>query len=268
MSMHRLMSTHTLDYIYRSCEKAGAAIMSLYEEPHAWDEYLKPDHSPVTAADFASHKILHRDLSKLSPDILIVSEEEIPVYQSETKLFWLVDPLDGTREFIARNDEFCITIALIQEGVPVIGIIYKPVDCYAIGAIKGKGLYHWIDTKLKKFSYEPQGHQELQGIVSRSHINASTMAMIDQLGIKKVEKQGSAIKFIRMLDGTPWAYPKVGKTMEWDIAAGHLILNEIGGELLSLPDGSPMSYGKKNWKNGHFLALTSKSDGVLIQDPE
>ncbi len=235
--------------------RAGAAIMEIYGRDFAVES--KADASPVTEADKAAEEIIVTALRELTPDIPVVAEEEVSAgHQPEVGAgpFWLVDPLDGTREFISRNGDFTVNIALIRGGAPVLGTVYVPAkeETYtaagpgAVSRRRGKGTAEAISARA------PAG-DGLVAMVSRSHASPETDDYLTEFNIKERVDAGSSLKFCRLAEGAADIYPRLGRTMEWDTAAGHAVLACAGGSVSRL-DGSPLQYGKNGFENPHFIA--------------
>jgi 3'(2'), 5'-bisphosphate nucleotidase len=238
--------------------EAGAAIMSYYG-CESYDTILKTDKTPVTAADLKANNIITQQLLDLYPDIPVISEEaELPPYtQREKYLYlWLLDPLDGTKEFINRTDEFSINLALICRDCPVAGFIYIPVSKKFYYAIKGQGAYEVInDIKVNlqssTFSLSQKG---LRVVISRNSMDVQTYKYIDALDHPILIKLGSALKFISIAKGKSDYYPRMINIMEWDTAAGQIIIEEAGGALLDAETGVPLKYNKPSMINPFFIA--------------
>ena len=223
---------------------------------------LKADNSPVTLADYTSDSIISKGLKSLYPEIDIVSEETIAGKNINANKFWLLDPIDGTKEFIAGNGEYCISLALIESGYPIQGYIYAPYsdECWIAhknkGAIKLQGKTELDISGIKQDSSNP-----LLLLRSRSHNTDEEESWYRKVskGYKiNIRQQGSAIKFCRIAEGSADLYIKMGSIYGWDIAAGDLILSECGGGLFSYPDGSSILYGSEVKKMPHFLACSNR----------
>jgi 3'(2'), 5'-bisphosphate nucleotidase len=235
-------------------QEAGRATMGFYGQCTASE---KADGSPVTAADQAAEDIILPALRALTPDIPVVSEEEsakglTPEVTGES--FWLVDPLDGTKEFLNGNGEFTVNIALIERRVPVLGVVVVPArnETYA-GA--GPGTATLTDASgtraIKVRTPPPEG---LTVVGSRSHGDAAAMeAFLHGLTVSAFRAAGSSLKLCLIAQGEADLYPRLGTTMEWDIAAGHAVLASAGGTVLTT-DGAPLLYGKPAYRNPHFAA--------------
>ena len=232
--------------------KAGEKILEIYSRK--FKVFRKKDMSPVTIADLQSEKIIIKGLKKIFNKPTIISEETNYKNKSKSKLnsFWLVDPLDGTKEFIKRNGEFTVNIAFIKNKRPVFGIIYAPIlkKTY-VGTIKNT--YKIINQKdFKKIVPKKKSNKTM--IISRSHSSKNESEKLKKkYNIKKVLFLGSSLKFCYIAEGIAQIYPRNGTTYEWDTAAGHAIINGVGGKVESFK-GKEMSYGKKNFKNNSFVA--------------
>jgi 3'(2'), 5'-bisphosphate nucleotidase len=236
-------------------EEAGKATLRFYGQTGS---ATKADGSPVTAADQAAEDVILPALRALTPDIPVVSEEEASKGLSPEftgKRFWLVDPLDGTKEFISGNGEFTVNIALIDHGVPVLGVVVVPAmgDTYA-GAAPGSAVLE-DKTGERSISVRAIPEEGLTVVGSRSHGDADAMEKF--LGGRKVASfraAGSSLKLCLIARGDADLYPRLGTTMEWDIAAGHAVLRAAGGRVETV-DGAPFVYGKQGYKNPHFVAI-------------
>jgi len=231
---------------------AGKAILKIYRKP--FKKNLKVDKSPITEADIAANNIICSRLKKLTPNIPIISEEN-DIRPKNISLFWLVDPLDGTKEFIKKNGEFTVNIALIKNKKPIYGIIFKPVskDLYFT---ENKFSYHskldknYNLTKKVKIKIKKRKIKILA--LSRSHSRNNDL-ILKKFNANKIIQTGSSIKLCLIADGSANIYPRLGTTMEWDIAAGDAILRKAGGKIKTL-DGKILKYGKRNFKNTSFIA--------------
>jgi len=224
----------------------------------------KADGSPVTAADEAAEAVICEGLVRLTPQVPIISEEQAerpkPQAGAEDRYF-LVDPLDGTREFIAGRDEYTVNIALIQGGAPILGIIVAPAAGLTWRGIVGRGADRIAAADGKNavphpIRTRPRSAQELVALASRSHLDERTRAYLDHLPQAKIFQCGSSIKFCRIAEGAADLYPRFAPTHDWDIAAGHAILQAAGGAVTAL-DGSPLVYGSADLLIPAFLASGS-----------
>ncbi|MGY9019762.1 MAG: 3'(2'),5'-bisphosphate nucleotidase CysQ [Alphaproteobacteria bacterium] len=239
---------------------AGAEIMKIYRGDMQVRQ--KADSSPVTAADEAAEEIILAGLRKLTPDIPIVAEEETAagkIVEVGDQPYWLVDPLDGTKEFIAHRDEFTVNIALIETLSPTMGVVLAPALDTSYAA-DGPG------TAIRRIGNQPPQSiaarripdQNVIATASRSHGNKDKMqALLTGYALGDVVVSGSSIKFCIVACGEADIYPRYGPTCEWDIAAGHAVLNAAGGSVCTL-DGNDMRYGKPKFLNPEFIAYGNK----------
>ena len=235
--------------------KANKAIIEVYEKPHG-DVHIKDNNTPVTKADLAANKILTDGIKKLFPKIPIVSEEDENSFNNSRKLstFWIIDPLDGTKEFINKRDEFTCNLALIENSSPTLGFVSVPVKklIYFGGKEFGAKVIN-NEKKISEIKYKA-----LPGIcrvvASKSHLNEDTKKFISNIE-EKVEliQAGSSLKFLKIAEGEADIYPRLGLTSEWDTAAAHAILEGAGGKVLQI-NGEELIYGKKDILNPYFIA--------------
>ena len=243
----------------RAALAGGEEAMRVYADP--FEVTQKTDQTPVTAADLASERVIIEILTREFPEIPVVSEETVPEagFSSPAARFWCVDPLDGTKEFIVRNGEFAVLVALIEDGRPVLGVVHGP----AAGVTY---VGHGPGTAVRRCgggAFEPIRARapDPNGIVvvhSRSHENSRRLAEYFQgRAVAERQKCGSALKFGVLAAGDADLYPRFGTTMEWDTAAGQAVLEAAGGHVLDLA-GEPLGYGKPGLKNDGFLAWGAK----------
>lgn len=241
-------------------EAAGEAIMEVYKSED-FGTTAKADDSPLTKADLASNNVIIEGLTRLTPDIPVLSEESKHLPYSERKAwtrFWLVDPLDGTKEFIKQNGEFTVNIALIEGDKPVIGVVYAPAIKLTYWAAEGLGAFRGAgqDAPLRADDYE-SGTINL--VASRSHAGPETEALIESLK-RDVEVEiisiGSSLKFCLVANAQAHIYPRFGPTMEWDTAAAQCVVEGAGGKVRA-PDGETLRYNKENLLNPHFIVTRS-----------
>lgn len=244
--------------------RAGRAIMSHFGDSTA---ERKSDDSPVTAADRESDDLIVADLTALTPDIPVISEESVPTPVNDPgPRFFLVDPLDGTREFIAGRGEFTVNIALIENGAPTFGLVYAPAlgDLYlTLGAERAahgtldpqKDLPDFENMAWSELKTRAPEENALSAVVSRSHLDDATRSFLTEHGIKTSVPGGSSIKFCLVAGGKADVYPRFGRTMEWDTAAGHAVLSIAGGVVID-EEGRPLRYGKheRGLDNPGFIA--------------
>jgi len=230
--------------------------MAVYAQDFAVEH--KDDDSPLTQADLASHRIIVEGLRRLAPDIPVLSEEDADIPWSVRRGWtrhWLVDPLDGTREFVKKNGEFTVNIALVEGGRPVLGVVYAPVFDYLLHAQAGAGASlregdRDIDLCTRRPATVP-----LRVAASRSHLDPRTAAALERMGECERHGLGSSLKFCRIAEGCIDVYPRFGPTSEWDTAAAQCVLEAAGGAVLRL-DGQPLDYNRKeSILNPDFIAL-------------
>ena len=235
---------------------AGAAILDIYRQDFSVE--TKGDDSPLTAADLASHRILVEGLQALTPDVPVLSEESAQLPWSTRQAwtrYWLVDPLDGTREFIKKNGEFTVNIALIENGEAVLGVVYAPALDYLLHAERGVGAFLRDGERDIAILTRTPAEAPLRVAASRSHLDERTAAALQRMGEVERFGLGSSLKFCRIAEGRVDVYPRFGPTSEWDTAAGQCVLECAGGAVLRL-DGSRLSYNTKDsLLNPDFIAL-------------
>ena len=248
-----------LDDIVRLAAEAGRAILEIYHTDFSVDH--KADKSPLTLADTRSHQIIADGLQTAYPDIPVLSEEGDSVDYGVRKnwdRFWLVDPLDGTKEFIKRNDDFTVNIALICGRMPTMGVVYVPAldDMYLADIQKGcYRNFRGCKTQLKIPSKMPVF--ALRIVQSRSHPSAELEAYMQRFPATESILRGSSLKFCTVASGEADLYPRLGPTWEWDTAAGHAVVLAAGGVVVDL-EGNPVRYNKETLLNGPFLAAPSR----------
>ena len=229
---------------------AGASIMNIYNDPAFNNQFeIKEDNSPLTSADKSSNDIISKGLKLMFPEIPIISEEGINIPFEERNswtTFWLVDPLDGTKEFIKRNGEFTVNIALIDNGIPIVGFIYVPVFDELYYSFSGKS-FKITSDKIETEINSSKKRQDLIAIGSRTHSSMEDELFLSNYSIKEFKSAGSSLKFCKIAEGAADIYYRSGPTMEWDTAAGHAIVLGAGGTVENL------TYNKPDLKNGYFV---------------
>ena len=238
-------------------EAAGADIMAIYNAgPTA--VMHKADDSPLTAADLAAHVRIVAGLQQLTPDIPVVSEEGcVPDEGARAApVFWLVDPLDGTKEFVARNGEFTVNIALIEQGRPVLGVVTVPAQNVSYWGSVGVGAYrrHAGEAVAQRLhvAVPRQAGRPLRVMASKHHFHEDTRALIARMGAHELVQAGSSLKFCRIAEGSADVYPRLGPTCEWDTAAAQAVVEAAGGHVCTL-QGEPLRYGKAEVLNPDFV---------------
>lgn len=256
--------------------KAGEAIMEIYDNED-FDVEMKTDKSPLTKADKKAHKVIEKKLNSFEYPVLSEEGKQLDyLLRKKWDYFWLVDPLDGTKEFINRNGEFTVNIALIRGQTPVAGVIYVPVSGELYLGIPGAGawkleqkppgeenLYEFIISSGKSLNVNSKTVGEIIAVGSRSHMNDETQAYIDKLksayGNVKIMSRGSSLKLCMVAEGKAHVYPRFAPTMEWDTAAGHAVARAAGAVVLDVENGTEVIYNKENLLNPWFLVKPSDS---------
>jgi 3'(2'), 5'-bisphosphate nucleotidase len=244
-----------LPEIVALADRAGAVILDYYQGDVA--VRAKADASPVTAADEAAEAVILTRLAELTPDIPTVAEETVAaghVPDLDEAPFWLVDPLDGTKEFLSRNGEFTVNIALIEGREPVLGVVLAPARGQAWWGARNRGaVARDADGRIRAIAVRRTPPVGLVAIASRSHRDAETQAFLDQAGVAECISAGSSLKFCLVAEGKADLYPRFGRTMEWDTAAGHAVLAAAGGRVTTRA-GAPFLYRKPGFENPPFIA--------------
>ena len=251
------ISSEILDISHR----AGRAILDVYEQDFSVRH--KKDNSPLTDADLASHTIICDALAALTPDIPLLSEESTEIdfaTRSGWNPYWLIDPLDGTREFVNRNGQFTVNIALISNHAPVFGVVYVPVTGVTYTGIGKHGASRQdpgltpVPIHVRKPCADP-----VVVIGSRSHANPKLQHHLAAIGDYEMVSMGSSLKFCLLAEGKADFYPRLGPTSEWDTAAAHAVVNAAGGQIITL-DGEPLQYNRKeSLLNPEFLVIADSS---------
>lgn len=250
--------TTYIDTVVEASYLAGKAILAIYNSEDLGIE-TKGDDSPLTKADLASNDILCNALIKFKEKIPIISEENKQLEYSDRKNWeycWIVDPLDGTKEFVKKNGEFTTNVALVKGDTTIAGVVYAPVLEEMYFAIKGKGAFlikNGKKTKLKANAYRPSD-EGLKIVCSRSHLNEETQNFVDNYTNPELIAKGSSLKFLSIANGEADIYPRLAPTMEWDTCAAQIILEEAGGSVYRADNKSPMIYNKENLLNPFFVA--------------
>ena len=243
-----------LEDIVLIAKEAGDAIMEIYEKDFTIE--YKDDKSPLTEADLKANAIICQQLEKFYSSIPIMSEENKEVEYSIRKFwdyYWCIDPIDGTKEFIKKNGEFTVNIALIYKNIPVLGVVYAPAIEVMYKAKKGEGAYKNNQKLPLCFNHQPK--KKLLVVASKSHLSEETQLFIDNLDSKEIEQvsKGSSLKLCMVADGTADIYPRLAPTMEWDTAAAHAIVLEAGKKVFVFESEEPVEYNKPNLLNPWFI---------------
>ncbi|MHC9086816.1 3'(2'),5'-bisphosphate nucleotidase CysQ [Luteimonas sp. RIT-PG2_3] len=253
----RLLAEGVRDGVIAIARQASAAILKVYDSD--FDVVRKADASPLTAADLAAHHCIVDGLAVLTPGIPVLSEESADTVTADRRRqwprLWVVDPLDGTREFVKRNGEFTVNIALIDHGVPVFGVIQSPVGDVLWHGTPGAGAFRCDADGVRAIHVRTPATAPLRVAASRSHLDPRTAALMQRIGEVESIGLGSSLKFCRLAEGGMDVYPRFGPTSEWDTAAGQAILEAAGGAVLD-PHGRPFRYNQRDTVlNGDFFAL-------------
>ncbi|MBS1302499.1 3'(2'),5'-bisphosphate nucleotidase CysQ [Loktanella sp. SALINAS62] len=248
------------DVMRRLSLEAGDRIMEIYDSPD-FDVRSKSDDSPVTAADEAADAIISVGLRAAFPDVALVTEEQSKTHGETASTFLIVDPLDGTKEFIKRRGDFTVNIAYVVDGEPVRGVVYAPAKqrmfyTQADGtSVEESGPFDKDTvTDAEPIRVSRPDNNALMVVASKSHRDQATDDYIDLYMVKDMKSAGSSLKFCLIATGEADLYPRLGRTMEWDTAAGHAVLNGAGGRVVRFDDHQPLRYGKAGFANPFFIA--------------
>lgn len=240
--------------------EAGDVIMQIYQRDD-FEVASKSDNSPVTEADLAADSVISKGLRAAFPDVALITEEQSATHDLSVDTFLIVDPLDGTKEFVKRRGDFTVNIAYVEKGVPVRGVVYAPArgrlfmttaDGHAveeIGAFDTDQIGKTADIRVADAD-----NAALRVVASKSHRDAATDDYINKYSVDDTKSAGSSLKFCLVATGEADLYPRVGRTMEWDTAAGHAVLAGAGGKVVRMDDFSPLTYGKETFANPFFIA--------------
>lgn len=257
--MAKLVSdAELLESITEIARRAGGVVMQVYATDFAVRG--KGDASPVTQADEWAEALILKELALLAPDIPVVAEESvaagrIPDLGDGSGRFWLVDPLDGTKEFIGRNGEFTVNIALVERSVPILGVVFAPALGRLFGGCRGSGAFVEDGAGRRPIRCRAVPDAGLTVVASRSHGDAAALdAFLAGRKVARLANAGSSLKLCLIAAGEADLYPRLGRTMEWDIAAGHAVLAAAGGSVRRIDTGEPLGYGKPGFENPHFVA--------------
>ncbi|ATG45163.1 3'(2'),5'-bisphosphate nucleotidase CysQ [Phaeobacter piscinae] len=222
---------------------------------------VKSDESPVTAADEAADALISAGLRAAFPDVMLVTEEQADSHSKSGDTFLIVDPLDGTKEFIHRRGDFTVNIALVENGVPTRGVVYAPARSRMFftladgSAVEETGAFDPTTMgEIKPIRVADSDNDALMVVASKSHRDQATDDYINKYAVKDSKSAGSSLKFCLVATGEADLYPRVGRTMEWDTAAGHAVLCGAGGQVVRFDDHSPLTYGKDGFANPFFIA--------------
>lgn len=263
------MDTTALTAVFRTLAlQAGDRIMEVYRAPD-FEVRAKGDASPVTEADVAADAIIAAGLRAAFPTLPLITEELAASHALTARTFLIVDPLDGTKEFVQRRGDFTVNIAFVQDGVPVHGVVYAPAQArlfYTLaggGAVEETGPFDkTVPGPTRALRVSVPDNAALMVVASKSHRDAATDDYIARYAVRDMTSAGSSLKFCLLATGEADLYPRLGRTMEWDTAAGDAVLRAAGGLVLRMDDHQPLAYGKPGWDNPHFVAL---APGVALR---
>ncbi len=242
--------------------EAGDKIMEIYEADD-FDVKVKSDESPVTEADEAADALISAGLRADFPDVTLITEEQAASHQLRAGTFLIVDPLDGTKEFINRRGDFTVNIALVEDGVPTRGVVYAPAKARMFftradgSAVEETGPFDKLKLgDLREIRVSEPDNTALMVVASKSHRDQATDDYISKYAVKDMKSAGSSLKFCLLATGEADLYPRVGRTMEWDTAAGHAVLQGAGGLVVRFDTHEPLTYGKEDYANPFFIAYS------------
>ncbi|MFQ6546965.1 3'(2'),5'-bisphosphate nucleotidase CysQ [Aestuariibius sp. 2305UL40-4] len=248
---------------------AGREIMTIYESGDLGVS-VKDDESPVTAADHAADRIIFAGLSEVFPDLVLVTEEQADTHRDGGSTFLIVDPLDGTKEFVKRRGDFTVNIAYVADGVPVRGVVFAPArDRLFYTDADGRSVEETgpFDPdrpgETKPIRVGVPDNDALNIVASKSHRDATTDDYLSKYRSADMKSAGSSLKFCLVATGEADLYPRLGRTMEWDTAAGHAVLSGAGGAVVRFDDHTPLRYGKQGFENPFFIA---HAPGIVLKD--
>ena len=246
--------------------EAGERIMEIYTSDD-FEVKTKSDESPVTIADEAADKIISDGLRAAFPEMMLVTEEQSATHTASGDTFLIVDPLDGTKEFINRRGDFTVNIALVENGLPTRGVVYAPARSRLFftlangDAVEEKGDFNKDEMgQLEPISVSEPDNSALLVVASKSHRDQATDDYIAKYDVQDMKSAGSSLKFCLIATGEADLYPRVGRTMEWDTAAGHAVLTGAGGHVVRFDDLTPLKYGKADFANPFFIAYAPGVD--------
>ena len=255
--------TRLVSVMRRLALQAGDKIMEIYESPD-FAVRSKGDQSPVTEADEAADALISAGLRREFPDVVLITEEQAASHGLRAKTFLIVDPLDGTKEFVQRRGDFTVNIAYVQDGAPLRGVVYAPAQQRLFYTLPDGSA---VEESLKDGSRRPirvstPDNAALMVVASKSHRDQATEDYIGRYAVKDSRSAGSSLKFCLVATGEADLYPRLGRTMDWDTAAGDAVLRGAGGQVVRFDDHTPLAYGKEGWDNPFFIAL---APGVVLK---
>lgn len=257
---------HLVPVMRRLALEAGDRIMEIYNSPE-FEVKPKSDASPVTEADEAADALISAGLRAEFPEVTLITEEQAASHGLSAQTFLIVDPLDGTKEFIQRRGDFTVNIAYVQDGVPLRGVVYAPAQGRLFYTLEDGSSVEETGA-LDKAAPGPRSpigvstpdNGALMVVASKSHRDQATDDYIGKYAVKDMKSAGSSLKFCLVATGEADLYPRLGRTMEWDTAAGDAVLRGAGGQVVRFDDHTPLAYGKSGWDNPFFIAYAPGVD--------
>ena len=247
--------------IRQLAQDAGACIMKVYDGPD-FEVRAKGDMSPVTVADEAADALISAGLRAAFPDVVLITEEQAASHALSATTFLIVDPLDGTKEFVQRRGDFTVNIAYVENGVPMRGVVYAPAQGRLFYTREDGVAVEEVGGEQRVISVTRPDNAALMVVASKSHRDAATDDYIAKYTVKDMKSAGSSLKFCLVATGEADLYPRLGRTMEWDTAAGDAVLRGAGGHVVRFDDHQPLAYGKAGWDNPFFIAY---APGVALK---
>lgn len=252
--MNNIKLLQYLDLAKAISVQAGKGILAIYNQQEGFQIQVKENSSPLTLADQIGHEILNKGLMESGLPVLSEEGKEVPYEErKQWEFYWLIDPLDGTKEFIKRNGEFTVNVALIESGIPVLGVVYVPVTDTLYWGAKENGAFKQVGES-DPIPLRVNANSRVKTIVaSRSHISADTIAFIEKHPHAELISMGSSLKFLLVAEGRAEVYPRFAPTMEWDTAAAQGIVEASGGVVLNYPQMTRLVYNRPDMLNGSFI---------------
>jgi 3'(2'), 5'-bisphosphate nucleotidase len=257
---------HLIPVMRRLALEAGDVILAVYESPD-FAVKAKSDASPVTEADEAADALISAGLRAAFPDVTLITEEQADSHALSARTFLIVDPLDGTKEFVQRRGDFTVNIAYVQDGIPLRGVVYAPAKgrlFYTLPdgtAVEETGAFDKATPgPLQPIRVSTPDNAALMVVASKSHRDQATDDYIAHYAVRDMTSAGSSLKFCLVATGEADLYPRLGRTMEWDTAAGDAVLRGAGGHVVHFDTHAPLEYGKPGWDNPFFIAFAPGVD--------
>jgi len=259
--------TELMPLFRRLALEAGERILQIYGQPD-FEVRSKGDASPVTEADEAADAVISAGLRAAYPDVTLITEEQAASHGLSASTFFIVDPLDGTKEFVQRRGDFTVNIAYVQDGVPTHGVVYAPAKGRLFytrpdgSSVEETGPFASEPGSLAPLQVSAPDNAALMVVASKSHRDQATDDYISRYAVRDMTSAGSSLKFCLVATGEADLYPRLGRTMEWDTAAGDAVLRGAGGHVVRFEDHQPLAYGKPGWDNPFFIAY---APGVALK---